>query len=141
MSVDLKDEPNESNSHEKNVKIAVDSIIGRKTKLRKVKKSADEKRRDTFAVIISALEKAEVNEVLLKEEFGINLVEYNDVYHDAIDGLLSLLFNERQLNFIEFYLCDRLDEEGAVRILEMPNGENILLGNPFDLWEFLKKFA
>lgn len=138
MPEDVADQPSGSNSHEKNVKVTVESILGVKTSLRKVKKSADDRRRDVFCQVIAALESAETREFILKDDFDLDLCNYNDTFHTAIDGLMELLFNKPQLSYIQFYLGDRFDDEGGIRAVELPDGQQIVFENPAILYEFIK---
>lgn len=80
----------------------------------------------------------ENREVLLAEDFNINLADYNDMYHQAIDGLLGMMYTQGQLNVIQWYLSDRIDEEGGVTALTDPKGNPVYLQTPADLYEFLK---
>lgn len=130
--------PSGENPHEHNVKIAIEDILGGKTKVRKSKKSPDDIRRGLFTQVIFALEMVENREVLLAEDFNLNLADYNDMYHQAIDGLLGMMYTQGQLNVIQWYLSDRIDEEGGVTALTDPKGNPVYLQTPADLYEFLK---
>ena len=128
----------EENSHEKNVQIAIESVLGSKTSRRKSKKTPEELKLDTFCGIIYALEAMEDREALLKSDFNLDLTEYNDIFHIVIDGLMELHFNKIQLKFIKFYLCDRLDEDGNVIVISLGNGKNVTLNTPIDLYNLIK---
>lgn len=100
------DKPSEENSHEDNVKISLEAIVGGKVKSRKVQKSPDDKNRDRFIMVINAMEKVESREFILTNDFDLDLGPYNADYSDAINGLLEMLYNIKQLNLIDFYLYD-----------------------------------
>lgn len=139
MAKDPKELPSEENSHEQNVKISVESILGSKAKLRRVKKSPEDIKVETFCQVIAALEHVETREFLLQEDFQLDLTKYNDSYHTVIEGLLQMLFSQTQLNFIDFYLYKRIDEEGQIVPLELSTGKLLYLNNPVELYSLLKE--
>lgn len=132
------DKPSEENSHEDNVKISLEAIVGGKVKSRKVQKSPDDKNRDRFIMVINAMEKVESREFILTNDFDLDLGPYNADYSDAINGLLEMLYNIKQLNLIDFYLYDRLDGEGALIPINIAPGQDIVLQSASDLYDALK---
>lgn len=132
-----KELPSEENSHEENVKISLESILNQKVSSRKVKKSAEDLRKDAFIRAMVALESADVKEMML-EDAGVNADGFTESLWEAVDELLGLMYTPNQLRFIDFYLYSRFDEEGALKSIEMSNGQEIILAEPGVLYELLK---
>lgn len=132
-----KELPSEENSHEDNVKISLESILNQKVKSRKVKKSAEDLRKDAFIRAIIALESANVREMML-EDSGINAEGFTADFWDAIEELFGLLYTPNQTRFIDFYLYDRFDEDGELKYVTLSNGQEIVLSDPGILYELIK---
>ena len=132
-----KELPSEQNSHEENVKISLESILNQKVNSRKVKKSAEDLRKDAFIRAIIALESSDVKEMML-EDSGINAEGFTESFWEAIDELLGLLYTPNQLRFIDFYLYNRFDEEGELKAITLPNGQELVFADPGILYEFIK---
>jgi hypothetical protein len=132
-----KELPSEQNSHEENVKISLESILNQKVNSRKVKKSAEDLRKDTFTRAIVALEAADVKEIML-EDVGVNAEGFTQSLWEAVDELFSLLYTPNQLKFIDFYLYSRFDEEGELKAISLPNGQELFFSDPGVLYEFIK---
>jgi len=79
----------------------------------------------------------------LYENFGINLLEFEENYHRVIENLLLIKYGLWKTEVILWYIFGRLDEENEVLPLvvkyEEQKDEEVLLMNAKDLWEFLLK--
>lgn len=126
------------NSHQENVKVAIEKILGQKTGIKKKKKTADDQKRVLFASILSSILEAEDRETMMSEAFSIDLASHNSLFFDTIDNLLKLLFNKEQINLINFYLYERLSPEGDALELIDTEGNELKLDTPDDLWYMLK---
>lgn len=134
-----KDElPSEDKSHEQNVKVAIDSILGSKTKLRKAKKTPADLRKDNFCKAIVALSHAVTTDMCLVD-LGVDLEAYSSSYMDVVDNLFKMMFSPNQISFIDFYLYDRFTPDGEIISLELPDGKSFVLRTPEDLYEFINK--
>lgn len=133
-----KELPSGDKSHEQNVKLSLEAVLGGTAVTRKVKKSAEDKRKDAFAVAINAMEQAETREYILTNDFNLDLGNYNEAYSDAINGFLEMLFTPEQRKLVDFYLYDRLDDEGNAVALINENKQEIFLQSPADLYDLIK---
>lgn len=133
-----KELPSGDKSHEHNVKLSLEAVLGGTAVTRKVKKSAEDKRKDAFAVAINAMEQAETREYILTNDFSLDLGSYNEAYSDAINGFLEMLFTPEQRKLVDFYLYDRLDDEGNAVALINENKQEIFLQSPADLYDLIK---
>ena len=125
-------------SHDENVKVAIDKILGQPTSIKRKKKSAEDHKRVLFCKIIEGIIMAEERSIGLDEAFCVNLEKYNQVFFDVIQDLLSYSFNREQMNLLNFYLYDRYCADGAVLDLVDNEGNHVPLDTPTDLWFVIK---
>jgi hypothetical protein len=119
-------------------KKSIDLILGSDTTLTRRKKTQVDVTRELFNKIIINLEQANTRSFLLSNDFHLDLTKYDDVFYEAIDNLIILQFGKEASELIFFYLYDRIDPEGNIQSLVDPNGNEILLQNPDDLWMLLQ---
>lgn len=119
-------------------KKSIDLILGSDTTLTRRKKTQVDVTRELFNKIIINLEQANTRSFLLSGDFNLDLTKYDDVFYDAIDNLIILHFGKEASELIFFYLYDRINPEGNIQGLVDPNGTEIFLQNPDDLWMLLQ---
>lgn len=78
------------------------------------------------------------------EKYKINLLEYEEQFYQIIESFVLLKYGFWKTELILWYIFSRLNEENEViPILYKTNDgeeqEEIILNNPSDLWDFLKK--
>jgi hypothetical protein len=100
----MKKEFDPQNSHDQNVKVAIDKIIGQETSFRKVKKTHEDRKRILFVKIIESIITAEERAVMLDEAHSLDMAKYNQVFFDIITYFLEFSFNKQQVNLINFLL-------------------------------------
>lgn len=127
-------------THAENIQISVEKILGQKTTLRKVKKTAEEHQKAIFTRIITTMAIADERTLSLDSNFTIDLHKYNGMYEDIIDDLLALHFSKNQINLIYFFLYERFTPDGQVLNLMDENNKKIKLDDTDDLWEIIKKY-
>lgn len=124
--------------HDENVKISIDSIIGQKTTSRRARKTEDEIKKAYFKSIITNLVYMEERQIILAEEFEIDIASHNAYFFQIVDDFFAMLFNKEQINMINFYLYDRYTPDGSVMQLQNDKGKIIPFETPEHLWEVLK---
>jgi hypothetical protein len=137
----MKKDFDPDNSHDQNVKIAIDKIIGQETSFRKLKKTQDDHKRVLFIRIMEAIITAEERAIGLDEGFQMDMTKYNQVFFDLITDFFSFSFNKQQVNLINFYLYDRYSPDGSVLDLVDEDENTVPLNTPGDLWYLLNKNA
>lgn len=120
------------------VKKSIDLILGSDTTLTRRKKTQEDYSREVFNTAIIALEQANARSVILEADFSLGLSKYDDLFYDAVDNLIVLHFGKEISELIFFYLYERLNPDGSINSLVDPNGQEILLQNPDDLWSLIK---
>ncbi len=135
----MRNEFDPNNSHDQNVKVAIDKIIGQKTSFKKIKKTQESQKRILFCRILESIIIAEERAVALEEVHQMDMSKYNQVFFDVINDFWALSFNRQQINLINFYLYDRYCADGNVLDLIDDDGNVIPLNTPTDLWYLLSK--
>lgn len=120
------------------VKKSIDLILGSDTTLTRRKKTQEDHSREIFNSAIIALEQANARSVILEADFGFNFAKYDDLFYEAIDNLIVLYFGKEVSELIFFYLYERMNPDGSINALVDPNGQEIILQNPDDLWSLIK---
>lgn len=135
----MRNEFNPNNSHDQNVKVAIDKIIGQETTFRKVKKTQEDQKRIIFSKIIESIIRAEERSIMLDEGHNLSLDKYNQLFFDIINDFFAFNFSKKQINLINFYLYDRYLPDGS--ILELIDDQNgvVPLETAADLWHLLQK--
>jgi hypothetical protein len=119
-------------------KKSIDLILGSDTTLTRRKKTQTDVTRELFNKVIINLEQANARSFILENDFKLDLNKYDDIFYDAIDNLLIMHFGKEAAELIFFYLYDRLNPDGSINILTDPNGNDVILQNPDDLWLLLQ---
>jgi hypothetical protein len=135
----MKKEFDPSNTHDQNVKVAIDRIIGQETSFRKVKKNQEDQKRILFCKIIDNIIIAEERSIMLDEGHNMDMNKYNQIFFDIITDFFSFNFNKKQINLINFYLYDRYSPDGSVLDLVDDNNNIVPLETSADLWHLLQK--
>jgi hypothetical protein len=91
---------------------------------------------EQFKNVIEGLEKA-------RERFeslytlGVDLMEYDDIYHNIITSLIKSIFDEAGKDWIDWYLYERPSFNGKTNLATDENG-NEICHNIESLWETVK---
>jgi hypothetical protein len=137
----MKKEFDPQNSHDQNVKVAIDKIIGQETSFRKIKKTQEDHKRILFIRIMESIITVEERAVVLDEVHSMDMTKYNQVFFDVITDFLTFSFNKQQINLINFFLYDRYCSDGSVLDLVDEDSNVVPLNTPNDLWYLLNKNA
>jgi hypothetical protein len=76
---------------------------------------------------------------MLHDDYGIDIVKFEDPYFQIIDSLIYLNFGEEASELIMFYIYDRKNIDGTINDLVDKDGNIVTLNNAGDLWELIKK--
>ncbi len=125
-------------SHEENVKIAIDKILGETTSLKKKKKNDSDHKKIIFKKIIEGIVTVEERAIMIEEAFSIDLNKYNSLFFEIIDHFLKFNFNKDQIKLIDFYLYDRYSVNGSVLDLIDEKNNVVKLDTADDLWHLIK---
>lgn len=126
------------NTHAENTKITIDKVLGQQTVSKRVRKTAEDKRKINFCKFIDNLIIAEEKNVTMLEVFDVDMTKYSNTYIESLESLMSVFFNKEQIEMIYFYLYDRYASDGSVMGITDAAGNVVPLDNSGQLWEVLK---
>jgi hypothetical protein len=125
------------------------SPFGQKLKFQENPKSKLKKKKELFIGLIQSYENCWFRSNALYNDFGINLIEYEEEFFIMLENLIYLHFGETKGQIIIWYIYDRVDmetgESGNI-ILENEDehgNKSIIeykVENAEQLWEFLNKY-
>ena len=121
----------------KAIQLAVDSLLGTKTTVRRKKRTISDRKKEMFDSIITLMEETIVRSNLAYQELQIDLFKYEDKYIQIIDMLMFMNFGEDAIDVVSFYLYDRLNDDGSINPMYNPAGQEIILENPYQLWDLV----
>jgi hypothetical protein len=118
--------------------------FGNKLKFKeRVKKQKTITEKDLFIESMTMLEEAWNRSNESYEKFKINLLEYEEQFYQVIEGFILLKYGVWKTEIILWYIFARVDADGVIIPLAYKikdqEEEEILLNNPSELWDFLKK--
>ena len=91
---------------------------------------------EKFKNIIESLEKVgERSHSIYK--LGVNLMDYEELYHNIITSLLNSVFDKEGKDWIDWYLYERVGFTNKVNLATDKDGKEICYDIP-SLWEEVK---
>lgn len=113
-------------------------------RIRTTSKPIEEVNKKIFVQVIKLL--AEVNDrtEFMSTELGIDIIGYDDKFFQAIEGLMKIAFNKKQVLLIEMYLNEipimEKDWDGTITVLIEEEEVRVAFKTPLDLWNTIQKF-
>lgn len=129
------------NEEHKNVKTAVDSILGVNSMVRRKRKTKEDKNRELFYQLINRLEECSIRTHIAFHDLRLDMSSYDESYLEVIDSLMYMLYGKQGCDLIAFYLYERIDQETGNNnpIIIQETGEEVFLESPYELYDMLKK--
>jgi hypothetical protein len=118
----------------KEIQLAVDSLLGSKSTVRRKKRTQSDRKKEMFFSIITLMEETVIRSNIAYQELQIDLFKFEDKYIQIIDMLMFMNFGEDAMDVISFYLYDRINDDGSINAMKTLDGQEIVLQNPYDLW-------
>lgn len=138
----MKAEFSKDNTHEENIKVSIDKILGADTVIKKTRRTVEGHRKALFNQFIDSMLFISSRSTELDTNHCMDMAKYDGVFLDAIEVILQFYFNKKQIELIYFFLYDRIDEEGKpVQIIDSGTKQPILMNTPSQLWDTLKKYG
>ena len=113
-------------------------------RIKTTSKPIEEVNKKIFVQVIKLL--AEVNDrtEFMSTELGIDVIGYDDKFFQAIEGLMKIAFNKKQVLLIEMYLNEipimDKDWDGTITVLIEEEEVRVAFKTPLDLWNTIQKF-
>ena len=125
----------------KKIKKTIDDILGTESSLTKKIPTLKDKKRKAFNTILSGLQHLNARSIALKHDFKIDFIEYDDIFFNVIEALMSLHFTKEQRSIMNWWLYEKFLPSGDVLILNSEEtGEEIPTETPDDIWELIQKW-
>jgi len=121
----------------KEVQTAVDNMLNVKSYVRRKKKTQSDKKKEMFVQMINSLDEIFVRQGLMYADMDIDMFKYDEKFLGVIDVMFYLHFGNACSDVIAFYLYDRQNPDGTLNPILDDNDNEILLQNPYDLWNLL----
>jgi hypothetical protein len=123
--------------------------FGQKLKIQESPKSKLKKKKELFVGLIQMYENCWLKSNALYNDFGLNLVEYEEDFFIVLENLIYLHFGETKGQIILWYIYDRVDmETGESGNIILENEDELgnintieyKVENVEQLWEFMNKY-
>lgn len=121
----------------KEVQTAVDQILNIKSYVRRKKKTETDKKKEMFVQMMNSMEEITIRQALMFADMEIDTFKYDEKFLSIIDLMYYLHFGEACAELIAFYLYDRKNQDGTLNALVDQTGHEIILENPYDLWNLM----
>jgi hypothetical protein len=121
----------------KEVQTAVDNMLNVKSYVRRKKKTQSDKKKEMFVQMINSLDEIFVRQGLMYADMDMDMFKYDEKFLAVIDVMIYFHFGEACSEVIAFYLYDRQNPDGTLNPIFDDNDNEILLQNPYDLWNLL----
>ena len=115
------------------------SNFGLGLEIKESPKTEAERELSLFVDTIETLEHIWHAEHELHDDYGIDLLGFNQYHYHAIENLIIAKYGYDKAEVIWWWILDRFAEDGELLGVETEDGEVYLLETPKDLWELLKK--
>jgi hypothetical protein len=121
------------------IKKSIETIIGTNTVLKRKKKSEEDIHREHFLKIIQLMDELQVRSNILNVDLKLNFYDYDSKFYEIIDRMFMLQYGEDIAEIVFFYVYERLNPDGTINSLQDQEGNEIILNNPFELWNLVDK--
>ena len=122
------------------IKKDLNDILKIKSKVSKERPVKGLIKRETFCRFIDNYKFANDRAILLKQDFQVDFVNFEEPFVQAIEALVKLHFNKSQVSLIEWWLYEKWNLTGD-EILQLENQETkevIPTDTADDLWNLLQ---
>jgi len=124
--------------HTNNIKKSVDTILGQKTTIKRIKKQTDDHKRILFSKIIDAIIMVDERSIMVDQMLGLDMRKYDESYMQIIDDIFEYTFNKKQISAINFYMYDRYTTDGLTLPFINEKGEPLDIDNSEKLYDYIK---
>ena len=125
----------------KKIQKSIEDILGTESGLAKKRPTIKDKQRELFNTVVSGLAHINGRSLSLKHDYKIDFIEYDDMFFNVIEALMTLHFNKDQKSLIEWWLYDKFLPSGEVLILkDEETGEEIPTETADDLWDLIQQY-
>jgi hypothetical protein len=113
-------------------------------RVKTLSKPIEEVKKKTFVEVINLLREINDRTDFMATELGMDVVGYDDKFFQAIEGLLKIAFNKKQVLLIEMYLNDipmmKENWDGTITVQIKEEEIQIAFETPLDVWNAIQRF-
>lgn len=113
-------------------------------RVKTLSKPIEEVNKKTFVEVIKLLKEINDRTGFMATELGMDVVGYDDKFFQAIEGLMKIAFNKKQVLLIEMYLNDipmmKEDWDGTITVQVEEKEIQIVFETPLDVWNAIQRF-
>ena len=113
-------------------------------RIRTSSKPIEEVNKKTFVEVLELLQEINDRTEFMATELGMDVVGYDDKFFQAIEGLMKIAFNKKQILLIEMYLNDipmmADDWDGTITVEVKEEEIQIAFETPLDVWNAIQRF-
>lgn len=121
----------------KELKEVIEKILGSSLEMSVIHDTEEDKLKSEFLATIDLFEKVWKRQNHLEDEMGLDFSTYDDDFFKVIEGIIHFSFAPAASEAILFYIYSRYDEEDKLIPFIDIDGEEHLMANSEDLWEYL----
>ena len=121
------------------LKQSLDQLLQADTSIKRKNKTTFFKKKDLFINIVNHYEAAITKSYLLEKDFKIDTSKYEENFHQLIDSFILLSFGKEVYQLLSFYFYERINPDGSVNKLVLPNEEELDISNAEELWSLIVK--
>ena len=121
------------------LKQSLDQLLQADTSIKRKNKTTFFKKKDLFINIVNHYEAAITKSYLLEKDFKIDTTKYEENFHQVIDSFILLSFGKEVYQLLSFYFYERINPDGSVNKLVLPNEEELDISNAEELWSLIVK--
>lgn len=121
----------------KELKEVIEKILGSSLEMSVIHDTEEDKLKSEFLTTIDLFEKVWKRQNHLEDEMGLDFSTYDDDFFKVIEGIIHFSFAPAASEAILFYIYSRYDEEDKLIPFVDVDGEEHLMANSEDLWEYL----
>ena len=98
-------------------------------------------KKETFVKFINNYKYANDRTIVMKNDFMVDFVNFEEPFVQAIEALMALYFTPNQQQLVEWWLYEKWTTEDGMplQIQNTETGEEINTDTPENLWELLKE--
>ena len=113
-------------------------------RVKTLSKPIEEVNKKTFIEVLKLLQEINDRTEFMAQELGMDVVGYDDKFFQAIEGLMKIAFNKKQVLLIEMYLNDipmmKEDWDGTITVQIKEEEIQIAFETPLDVWNAIQRF-
>jgi len=121
----------------KEIKKTLELILGAPLSLEIENNSEEDKLKNEFLKVMDLYEMVWKRQAEFEEQSGIDLTAYDDPFFRIIEGIIYFSFSPEAVRAILFFIYSRYDLDGKLTPYVDDEGEEHLIANGDDLWEYM----